>query len=305
MYFRTKIFVVFVFLLVALLSSCGSNKDDGKISESIASGEIKIAIDESLRLVMHEQLKVFDSSFPDATINAQYFQQEDCFTELMQGNVRLIIAGRDLTEEEKSYFTQNQKAIRSLAIAEDGVGIIVNKKSEDSIMTIGVLEEILKGTFLRKYNIVFESGKSGMVRYITDSLIPSKDFTSNVYALGSSDSVIDYVSKNANALGLVSSQYLYDKEDVSLAGNFIKNVSVVALRNDNNNNFYKPHQAYLATMEYPFRRVIYFHLSEGYAGLGTGFVNFLSQQRGQLIFNKSKLVPLRVSLELREAELVQ
>lgn len=301
---RIKILLVLSLVMLRILSACNNKPQTNKIEESLSSGEINIALDESLRLVMNEQLKIFDSSFPNATINKQYLQQEDCFNELMQGNVRLIIAGRDLTPEEKEFFKQKDKSIRSLAIAEDGVGIIVNKKSEDSFMTLGVLEEILKGTFLRKYNIVFESGKSGMVRYITDSLIPYKDFTSNVYALGSVDSVIDYVSKNENALGLVSSQYLYDKEDISPAGNFIKNVNVVAMRNDNNNKFFRPHQAYLATMDYPLRRVIYFHLNEGYAGLGTGFVNFLSQQRGQLIFNKSKLVPLRVPLELREAELV-
>ena len=63
--------------------------------------------------------------------------------------------------------------------------------------------------------------------------------------------------------------------------------------------FAKPTQASLAYGEYPLARPLYYILKENAAGLGTGFMNFMSLERGQLIFRRSFLVPAKMGFNSR------
>jgi phosphate transport system substrate-binding protein len=44
-------------------------------------------------------------------------------------------------------------------------------------------------------------------------------------------------------------------------------------------------------------------LKENYSGLGRGFVNFMTGQKGQLIFKQAYLVPGRLALQVRQANI--
>jgi phosphate transport system substrate-binding protein len=44
---------------------------------------------------------------------------------------------------------------------------------------------------------------------------------------------------------------------------------------------------------------LHYILKENYAGLGKGFANFLTHEKGQLIFKRAYLVPDRMALEVR------
>jgi len=293
--------------ILSLAISCTSDDSKPKIdaSDTPESGAITIDIDESYKPIMEQQIKVFDSSYPNANITANYLPQEACFEDLLSNKVRLIITARDLNAAEKEYCAKNKINIRSLSIADDAIAVIVNNDSPDSLMTLGILQNILRDSFPRKYDVVFDNKKSGIVRYVLDSLIFSKDFPSNAYALQTNDSVIQYVAANKNAIGFIGVSHLYDPEDGSGQGHFKNNVKVVAIQDDSTRQFNQPYQAYIALQQYPLRRTLYFHLREEYRGLGTGFVNFLSTQRGQTIFHKEFLVPTRVPLNIRETVIKQ
>jgi len=44
---------------------------------------------------------------------------------------------------------------------------------------------------------------------------------------------------------------------------------------------------------------LYYIVKENYAGLGSGFSNFLTGEKGQLIFRRAYLAPSRMSLQVR------
>jgi phosphate transport system substrate-binding protein len=288
---------------VVTLISCNDDAPKVRYEDTLNSGVITIAVDENYAPVMNQQLKIFDSSFPEATIKVNYLPQEACFESLLNDSVRMVVAARDLNELEKKYFEDNKINVRSLAIAVDAVGVIVHPSSPDSVLNIEMLTNIIKGDFVRKYNIVFDHQKSGVVRFIKEQLISGDEFKSNTFALQTSDSVINYVAQNKNAIGFVSVGHLYDPNDESGQGYFKQNIRVVALENDSATGFYEPYQANLFDNHYPLRRKLYFHLREAHRGLGTGFANFISQQRGQTIFYREKMLPLRVPLTVRETEI--
>ncbi len=284
--------------------ACGNFEQD-KSKESATTGHITIAIDESLRPVMEQQLKVWDSSFPDGHISPNYVPEAECFRLLLADSVKLIITARDLSPAEKAEMKAHKQYQTSLAVAADAIAVIVNPKSQDGEMTTGMLKEILMGRFPRKYTVVFDNPRSSLVRYMADSLLQT-DSIPNAYALETNEAVVDYVAGNPDALGIVGLSHIYDPEDKTGAGSFYKKIKVVALRDDSTYKFYQPYQYAIALKQYPFSRNVYFITSESYSNaLASGFANFLSREPAQLIFKKSWMVPLRVQLEIRDMEITR
>lgn len=293
--------------LMAGLYSCGSgNSGPEKPKETASSGSIRISVDESFMPVMTQELKVFDSSYPEAHITAAYKTEAQCFHDLFTDSARLIVVSRELNSEEKKVYAQNNVKVNSLGVAKDAVAIIVNPASQDSLMTLGQLQQILLGKFARPYTVVFDNAQSGTVRYILDTLIPGQQLSSKSYAVSNNDSLISYVARNEQAIGIIGVSHVYDPESAVPEGAFKKGIRVVSMKNENDtsvNGFYQPYQAWIALKKYPLSRTIYFITRDNWNGLGAGFANFLCSEAGQLIFSKARLVPLRVELRLREAEI--
>jgi len=303
-------YITAAFALAALtftLSSCGGDEPaKDQPSETTTSGKINIAVDESYQPVIEQQVNVFDSSYPEATVTAAYKSEKQCFQDLYSGAARLIIVSRDLNAAEKKVYEHNQVKIKSLSVATDAIAVIVNHKSIDSIMTVGQLRQILLGKFAREYTIVFDDAQSGTVRYMLDSLIPGQKLSSKTYSIKNTDSLLDYVAKNEKAIGFMSVSQVYDETSTKPEGEFKKGVAVVAMKDENDTtvtDFYQPYQAYIAFKQYPLRRDMFFITRDAWNGLATGFANFLTREEGQLIFKKARLVPLRVALQIRPAEI--
>lgn len=144
------------------------------------------------------------------------------------------------------------------------------------------------------------------VRYVLDSVLKGKPLGKNVVAARSSPQVINYVAGHENAVGFVGLNWIGDQED-SLELAFLKEVKVVAIRCDRctDKPFVYPFQANIVFGKYPMVRGLYYILKENWSGVGNNFVNFLVNERGQLIFKRSYLVPGRMSFDVREMEIQQ
>ncbi|MDR3681274.1 MAG: substrate-binding domain-containing protein [Flavipsychrobacter sp.] len=282
------------------MASC----DDGvkRPTDNLSSGTIDISVDETYKPVIEAQLKVFDSSYPEAHINVHYKPEAECFKDYFENKARLILVTRQLSATEKELADQKQIAPSSLLLAKDAIAVIVNKSSNDS-MDKDELKGILTGAYKKKYTVVFDNQNSSTVRYILDSLIPGSKLGSNVFAAKGNNEVVDYVSKNPDAIGFVGLNYVIDAADSNNTGAFTDRVNVVAIKNDSDGRFYKPYQAYIGTRYYSLTRNLYYINRETWQGLGSGFANFLTQQQGQLIFYHQHLFPWQMHIVIREAEI--
>jgi phosphate transport system substrate-binding protein len=286
-------------LVSATITSCD---DTPKHPDTIARGVIDISADESFKPIIEEQLQVFDSSFPEAKITVHYKPEAECFNDYFNKKARIILVTRQLTKAEKEICEQQKIFPTSEALAGDGIAVVVNNNSADTALDMQSLNGILTGVYKTKYTVVFDNQASSTVRYITDSVLKGNKLGGNVFAAKSNKEVIDYVAKNPGAIGFVGMSYVYANEDTSQSGTFIKDVKVVALKNDKDGEFYKPYQAYVALKSYPLTRMLFYINAESYHGLGTGFANFLGSYRGQLIFLHAHFFPLKEQITIREAK---
>ncbi len=293
--------LLFVVLMSLGILSCEDQAS--KHSDTLSSGSVDISADETYRPVIEEQLRVFDSSYPDAKINIHYKPEAECFQDYFDNKAHLILVTRPLTKEEKALCEQKQIFTSSLELAKDAIAVIVNNVSPDSMLGLSEIKGILSGVYKKKYTVVFDNQASSTVRYITDSLLKGQQLGTNVFAAKGNAEVVKYVMNNPDAIGFVGSGYVMDSGDASGNGAFVKNVKVVAVQNDSTMQFYQPYQAYIAIKSYPLTRKLYYINRESYPGLGTGFANFLSRERGQLIFAHANLFPLRMNVVIRSADI--
>lgn len=304
---KMKKYAHYIVLALGLgtLTACnnGSSSTTQKASsETQTSGTIAIAVDESYKPVIQQEIKVFDSSYPEANVNANFVPENECLAQLFNGQARMILIPRELTEQEKKACESKNIFTTTMAIAADAIAVIINPKAQDSMMTVDQLRSILTGKFARKYNVVVDNNNGSIARYISDSLTKGEPLSQQLYAAKTSDEVLNYVAENPDALGLIGMSHAFDPTSDVGYGTFRTEVKVVSMRNDSSLKFYQPYQANIALKDYPLIRKLYF-ISRIDSELSSGFSNFLKSESGQMIFNKAMMVPLAVQLVIREAEI--
>ncbi len=287
-----------VFLLCLSIVSCGH--DPNVPADTLTIGKVDISVDETYQPIIEQQLKVFDSSYPEAHITAHYKAESDCIKDLLENKARIALVTRDLNATERKYCEENAIAPSSLEVARDAVAVIINPASADTALTVDNLKAILTGQYKNKYTVVVDNEGSSTVRFMTDSILRGAKLGNNVYAAKGNPAVVDYVSKNPAAIGFIGLSYVSDDRD-STTGSFLSKVKVVAVQDPKTGEYHKPYQAYVALRTYPLTRHLYYINRETWTGLGSGFANFLAHERGQLIFFHAHLFPLRTNIVIREA----
>jgi phosphate transport system substrate-binding protein len=290
-------------LLTVLLLSCNSGTQNKQPLDTPTSGTIRISVDETFAPLMEAEIKVFQSLYPKTHIIAEYKPEAECFKDLLNDSARVIITTRDFNSQEKEYFKQIRITPHSMLLAWDAVAMVVNHANPDSILTMDQVRHIMDGTEKeRKWQLVFDNENSSTVRYIRDSINKGKPLPPNTMAAKTNPEVVDYVTKNKDAIGVMGVNWISDPDD-STTIEFTNKVTVVKVRADYGSEFVKPYQAYIATGSYPLKRGMFFCLKEPYRGLGTGFVTFLGSYEGQLVIKKFRLFPARINAVFREAQL--
>lgn len=288
-----------------MLVSCqeSSNSQQTSFTDSPSEGTIYISVDEAFKPVIQEQIKVYQSSYPKAKIVASYKPEVECFKDLQKDSTRMVIVARGLNKEEQKYYRSNlgYDAVFGV-LAYDAVAVIVNKQSSDSIYTVKSIQNLLSGKVLDKTLVMDGNNATSTVRYLMDTLMKGTAFGKNVVAAKSSKEVIEFVANNVNAVGFVGLAWIgdpLDKQQIEWRKKVDFALMECTLCPKKGEIFAKPSQATIQGGEYPFRRGIYYILKENRTGLGSGFLNFLSHERGQLIFRRSYLAPAKMVFQER------
>lgn len=303
-----KIILLAVIFSAIIFAGCnqGSMKE---IDETPTRGNIKISCDESFQLLMDAEIYAFQSQYKYAKINCEYKPENDLFSDYMKDSVRLIVTTRKLTKAEEDALKSNSIIPRTTKIAHDALAFITNKQNPDSMLKFETVKEIFTGKVskwsqinekskLGNLKVVFDNIKSGNVRYIIERFeIPPK-FPEYCYAVNSNKDVIDYVEKNKNAIGVISVNWISDKQD-STSMDFLKKVKIMAIGSSTGENSYMlPYQGFIAEKTYPFIREVYMISRETFSGLGSGLISFTAGEIGQRIVLRSGLVPATMPIRL-------
>lgn len=294
---------------VLLIASCQDRDKSGRIVDTPTSGFIRISVDESLRPLVEAELNTFEALYTRADIKAFYYPEAQAIDALMMDSVRLAVVTRKFTQEEKGYFKEIKITPTELDVALSAVALIVHRENPDTLINMDQIRSLLQGKInlwsqLGSKNkagieIVFDNPNSGLIRHLKDSVAKVDKLPPNTFAVQNNQAVVDYVSENKNALGLIGLEWISDKDD-STSNTFLKRIRVMSVAGDSTH--FKPYQAYLALKYYPLSRRITILSREARSGLGSGFMAFFASERGQRIVLKAGLVPVTMPLRVVEID---
>lgn len=313
---KTKILVTA--LMAVLLASCGGNtQQDTAYQEQCRY----FAADQSLQPVIDEVLDIFHMKSKRDSILPIYTNEQEAIEKLMNQEVLLVFTTRTLTPNEEANLKAQNYKVRTIALAYDGLALIVNKANPDSMITVDQFRRIMAGEATRwtdlypssklgNIKMVFDNPRSATVRFCADSIMQGKTIKTdggNVQAANTSAEVVSYVESHENAIGVVGSIWLDDQRDST---NLIYNRTVKVMRvsraeEATKANSYTPDQYNIAYNYYPFIRTVYaLCIDPRSSGVPRALANFCwLPNPGQLIFFHAGLFPARADYSVRDVEI--
>ena len=280
------------------------------LNETPTRGNIKISVDESFQSLLDTEIYTFTHLYTSAKIKPTYKPEFDVINDFMNDSVKVIVTSKKLTDYQIQYLRDSLVVARTTTYAYDALAIITNKQNNDTLLNYNTIKDIFQGRVsswndinpkskLGDIRIIFDNNKSGNIRYFKDLFDIEESLSGNFFAVNNNPEVIEFVSRNPDALGIISVNWISDSDD-SLSMSFVNKINVIAISQPylNDGIYYRPYQGSIYDRSYPFVREIYLISRETFSGLGTGFINWACAEQGQRIVLKSGLVPATMPIRL-------
>ena len=296
---------------IMFFTSC-LNRGTKPLNETPTRGDIRITIDESFQPLLEAEVFAFTHLYPNAYITPQYKPEYDVIEDFMNDSVKVIVTSKTLTDYQIQYLRESLIVARTTTFAYDALALVTHKENLDTLINYNTVRDIFRGEItnwnqinsksnLGDIQVIFDNNGSGNIRYFRERFELTGTLPSNFYAMRTNPEVIEFVSRNKNAIGIISVNWISDGND-PLSLSFMKKINVLAISHPSlgDRTLYRPYQASIYDKSYPFVREIYFISRETFAGLGTGFIQWATAEQGQLIAYKSGLVPANAPMRLVE-----
>lgn len=284
--------ILVFFVSAVLLSACNQKEQKKQGQETILKGSTSIFVDETLMPVLEEQVAVFESNY-EAKIKLIPKSEVEAVNALVDEKSAIAVLARKLSGEEMKIFDQKKIIPKVTKFATDGVALISNIKSNDTLVDLKAVINFMQGKSSTTIKgLVFDNPNSSTVSYMNAlaglKTIPQK----GVFSFKTNDEVIKYVSENEGLVGIVGVNWLF--QPMPDMQKYIDKINIMSVKGLKNENYYEPSQNNIAEGTYPLARDLYIINCQGYSGLGMGFASFVAGDIGQRIILKSGLLPVRI-----------
>ena len=299
------IYVGFIFVL---FSCIGGGKKAPE--ETPTSGKIRIFSDESFQPLIEAEVYTFTHIYKYASITPIYKPEVDIINDFMNDSVKVIATSKKLTDDQIKWLRDTLIIARTTTFAHDALALVTNRENYDTLIKYETIKDIFTGKIskwkeidpeskLDEISVIFDNSKSGNIRYFRERFELKEKLPSYFFAVNNNQEVVDFVSKNKNAVGIVSVNWISDRDD-SLSRSFVNKVNVLAISQPypTDEYYYRPLQGSIVDKSYPFVRDIYLISRETFKGLGSGFIQWACAEQGQRIVLKSGLVPATMPIRL-------
>lgn len=284
-------------MLMFICFSCNRKTNEEHVGEKRTSGTTTILVDETYANILDQQIEVFEADYTAAKVKTVIGNESEIMPKFRNGDVKMLVVSRMLKPTDEKFYKARKSPIYVDRFAIDGLALIVNKANKDSTITVTAAFDIMRGTAKSSKKLVFDNAYSSTIRYFIDSAGIKELPKQGVYTLKTTNDVIKYVAENNDYIGVIGVNWLL--KNVKESSTYLSKIKTLGVKDtrkkDGGEAYYKPTQENLINGKYPFLRNVYIINAEGTNGLGTGFANWLTSPRGQLIVLKSGLGPHEVA----------
>jgi phosphate transport system substrate-binding protein len=285
-------------ITVAILMTACSKAPTVKEAEDAGLGgdTIKVSIDETLKNVMEQEVEVFNYLQDTAILEVVYLPEAEVMNDLREKRADIVLIAREFSvAEEKALIESKKQYTKNYPIASDAIAIIADKDYGKKGLDVEELKKLLTTNSTDKTaQLVFDNKESGVIKNIQKFVGGDAKLSSSLYALKSSEEVIEYVQQNKNALGFISYSVIGDTDDLKVKA-VLEKVKVLSLKQKNAKGEIVETSATqndIAYGAYPLTRpvtaITKYKLGDTREW---DFISFLTRSKGARIFLKAGLIP--------------
>lgn len=283
-------FIIPLLFFVIILSSCKREHEEAR--ETVLKGSTSIIVDETLLPIIQDQILVFESQY-DAKITAVARSEKEAILAFSNDTANIVILPRKLSEQELKVFENKKITVEQTKFASDGIALITNSKSVDSLIEVKTIISYLKGDMNTNIKgLVFDNPNSSTTRFFMEMASIESLPENGVFSFNTNQEAIRFISENEGMIGVVGLNWLVEPDLENLE--MLQNIKTLGVQGLNSENYVKPSQNNIAAGTYPLARDLYIINAQGFAGLGMGFGSFITGERGQRIILKSGLLPYKM-----------
>jgi len=194
-----RISVLLIFGFFALLPACGGMEPHPPVHITIAGST-------SMQPLLQELARAYTQRHEYVTIDVQAGDSRLGVKAIREGIADIGMASRELSEEEGTN-------LQAIAIAEDGIAILVNPQNEVNSLSLAEIERIFAGRILdwseiggelEEILVVSREEGSGTREAFEGMVMRGKRVTLTAVVMPSSEAVRDFVADNPQAIGYIS-----------------------------------------------------------------------------------------------------
>ncbi|MEG0849190.1 MAG: substrate-binding domain-containing protein [Flavobacterium sp.] len=280
--------VVFVFLF-AMCNQKSKNESD---KETILKGSLDIAVDETIKPIVDDQVAVFEGTYYGAKINVKPESEAEIINDLLNQKTKVAVTARNLSQEELTRFEKSKIKPRVTPFAVDAIALISSKSNNDTLIALKTVIDFMQGNSNTGIKgLVFDNPNSSTVRFMKELAKVKSVPSQNVFSFKTNEEVIKFVSENSGMIGVVGVNWLSQPSPNLVE--IVKKINVLSVKGLKDDKYYSPTQNDLAEVKYPLARELFIINCQGYNGLGMGFGSFIAGDIGQRIVLKSGLLPIK------------
>lgn len=301
---RTLVQLVVVGVCASLFMGCGSTPKDPFKDDTPTYGKAVIVADVDARDVIAELEDLYSQFYPKTELDMRYVGETQLLHTPINDSLRCFVTSRALSSEQRSYLNRREISIRTVPIYIDGIAVVVNNSRRLDGLDLTSLAALLRNddpsgwawrsvadaTDTDTVIPLFPGSGSGLARMLIDTLGISGI---RGQALEDVQGVVDQVARDRRTIGFIPFSSISDLDDPAKRA-LRDRVTIVPISHSQGSPAIFPSQSTLADRQYPLSRPFSLVLVEGKSGLGTGFVSFAANIKGQRIILKLGVAPVRV-----------
>lgn len=289
-------------LSLGLLSfSCSDESVLAYEKNTPTSGNLSVYYDEGLGSHVTNQAYTFGVLYPRVNLRLNSASETDAIQALYNDSCETIVITRLLNATETKAFQSRNYSPKYSLVAHTGIALLTNRETPLTALQVQDVKDLLMnaGSNLKdsagqsiRLQAVFAGANSSSLHYMLDSVIKTKQLSSNCSILESTIETINYVAQHKNAIGFINYAWLSDADDSLYKANIGK-IRILGLCDSSSTVCYLPDASNFKLGLYPFRQNVYVMRKQGDFTLAKGFESFVMGPKGQLTFLKQGLLPAR------------
>jgi len=212
---------------------------------------------------------------------------------ILNGTTDICAASRKIKDKELELALRKNIHPNELAVARDGIAVVVHPDNPVKELTLEQLSRIFAGQSLRwsdvggpaeEIIVLSRESSSGTYVFFQEMVLKKQDYIQDAKLLPATSSIIQSVSTDKWAIGYVGLGYALAAKD---------KVKIIAVKEGDTSAAVMPSDETVKTGQYPIARPLYFYLNGEPKGTVKKFVDFCLSAEGQAVVTDAGYVAVQ------------